>query len=170
MAYVSGIPARRNSHLIPAGIALLLGGLVAPLHITLLGASWPLIWVPFAVVAMWPGRASALPSALMLLLGGLWVDWATLGPMGQWSLVYLVTYAVMRPDTSESGRGMAVQVARAVPALLVALPVLALTGRFVYGVWPEWTVVARGIVVFALSVPVLALGREIFASRLSGDD
>lgn len=171
MAVVSNTaPVRRNSHLVPAVLALAVCGLVSPLHVTLFGASWPLIWLPLAVVALWPRQASALPSAVLLLLGGLWVDWATLGAPGQWALVFLVTYAVMRPDQSEPRRGLISAYARAGLALLVAVPVLALVGRGVYGVWPDWLVLGRGVSVMLLALPAIALIRDLLAGRASRYD
>ena len=168
--YAASAPVRRNSHLIPAALALAVAGLLSPLHVSLFNVSWPLVWLPFAVVALWPRQASAVPSAVILFFGGLWVDVATLGALGQWPLIFLVTYAVVRPDMAEPGGGVARSLARVATALLVAVPVLALSGRFVYGVWPDWGVVGRGLFVLIVSLPFIALLRDLFAGRLSRDD
>lgn len=170
MAYASASLPRRNGHLLPAAVALLLAGMAAPLHIVLGGASWPLIWLPFSIVALWPRQVAALPSAILLLLGGLWVDWTTLGATGQWASVFLITYAVVRPDLAESVRGMVSGLARTGQALLIGLPVLVLTGRVVYGLWPDVMALSRGLLVLLLLLPLIIVIRDLFAGRLSRND
>lgn len=170
MTFLPTTVVRRNSHLVPAGLALALTGLMSPLHITLAGQSWPLIWLPFAVVALWPRQASALPSAFLLFAGGLWVDVATLGAPGQWPLVFLTTYAVLRPDWSEPGRGLVRGFLRTVQALLVGVPVLLLSGWAVWTGWPDAAMLGRGLAVLLLSLPLIIVLRDLFAGRLSSDD
>ena len=170
MAFVSQAPIRRNSHLVPAALALGLAGLLSPVHLSLFGQSWPLTWLAFAVMALWPRQASPVPSALLLFAGGLWVDWATLGAPGQWALVFALTYAVVRPDQSEPMRGLGTSVWRVVMALLVGVPVFVLSGWFVYGAWPDGLALGRGLLVLLVTLPLIAVLRDVFAGRLTRED
>ena len=170
MAFVSQAPVRRNSHLIPAGFALVVTGLLCVLHMRFLGVSWPLLWLPFAVVSLWPRQASPVPSAVLIFIGGLWVDWVTLGVPGQWPAVMLVTYAILRPDLGEPVRGVVVAYARFAQALIIGVPVFVLSGRLVYTVWPDPFALLRGIAIVIVLLPLIALVRDLAAGRLSGDD
>jgi hypothetical protein len=170
MVYVAPRIVRRNGHLVPAAIALFLAGLISPLHIIVFGLSWPLLWVPLAIVGLWPRQASSLPSSLILFVAGLWIDWVTLGAVGQWPLVFVAVYAFTRPDLAEPGRGLVRGLARSASALLIGFVLFALSGWFIYGVWPDAGVVAKGVVVFVLSLPVIILLRDLIAGRTGQDD
>lgn len=170
MTFVSTTSARRNSHLVPAALALALTGLLSPLHINLLGQTWPLVWLPFAVVALWPRQASAVPSAVLLFIGGLWVDVATLGAPGQWPLVFLATYSILRPDWAEPGRGVLRGILRVIQALAVGVPVLLLSGWAVWGGWPDWAALGRGVAVLWVALPFLIVLRDLLGHRMSRDD
>ena len=170
MVYASPPVIRRNSHLVPAGLALFLLGLVAPLHLSLFGASWPLLWLPLAVVGLWPRQASCVPSALMLFVAGLWIDWVTLGAVGQWPLVFVGAYAIMRPDLADAGRGLVRGLSRCAGALLIGLIIFGLSGWFIYGVLPDIALLSRGVLVFAVSLPLLILLRDLIAGYAAQDD
>ena len=170
MVYAAPPVIRRNSHLIPTAIALVIVGLVSPLHVSLFGLSWPLLWVPVAILGLWPRRASALPSALLLFAAGLWIDWVTLGAVGQWPLVFVATYALTRPDMAEPGSGLLTGLARCARALLIAVALFVLSGWFVYGAWPEFGVLSRGVLVFVLCLPVMIGLRDLVARQTAKDD
>lgn len=161
---------QRNSHLIPATVLFLITGLLTVLEVRLFGQSWPLTWLPFAVVALWPRQVAILPSGLLMMVGGLWVDWTTLGAPGQWSLIFLMTYFFMRPGRKEGERGLTAGMARLALALMVGLPLFILTGRLLYGIWPDWSSLGRGVAIVIILTPVLILGRDMLARRMSGDD
>jgi hypothetical protein len=161
MAYLGVSPILRNERLIPAAVTLLIAGLVSAVDIRLFGQSWPLTWIPFAAVALWPRRVGLWASGLLLFVGGLWVDWTTWGAPGQWPLVFLLTYALIRPD---------IRMTRLTLALSVGLPVFILTGWTVYESWPDWGSLGRGVVVAVLLVPFMIFLRDKLAVRMSGDD
>ena len=138
MAYLDISRAQRNEQLVPAAFALLIIGLISAVDVRLFDESWPLTWLPFVVVALWPRRVSVWSSGILLLIGGLWVDWTTWGAPGQWPLVFLLTHALIRPDIRSDARGLGVGMTRFMIALLVGVPVLILTGWVVYESWPDW--------------------------------
>ncbi|GLQ19309.1 hypothetical protein ACFFUB_12885 [Algimonas porphyrae] len=170
MAALGAYPVHRNTHLIPAMLVFLLSGLLTVLELRLFGQSWPLTWLPLAVVALWPRQVAMLPTALLFMLGGLWVDWTTLGAPGQWSLVFLIAYLLVSPGRSEGDRGLTVGMSRFAATLAIGLPVFILTGRLVYGIWPDWAALGRGVCVATVLVPLLILGRDALARRMSRDD
>ena len=170
MTFASQTPVRRNGHLVPTALALAVTGLLCVLHLRLLGASWPLLWLPVTVVALWPSRVSPVLSALVLVAGGLWVDFATLGAPGQWPLVFLMIYAVIRPDQRAAPNGLVSGLSRVAVALIIAVAVLGLTGRIVYGVWPDVTSIGRGVLVAMLLSPLAIAGRAAATRAMSGDD
>ena len=170
MAYLGVSPVQRNERLFPAALALLATGLICAIDVRLFGQSWPLTWLPFAVVALWPRKVGVWPSGVLLLAGGLWVDWTTWGAPGQWPLVFLITYALIRPDIRGSARGLAEGLTRFNLALLVGVPVLALSGWAVYESWPDPGALGRGIVATLLLVPVMIFLRDGLAGRMGGED
>lgn len=170
MAYLGTAPIQHNERLIPAAFALLGTGLISVLEIRLFGQSWPLTWLPFAVVALWPRQVGVWPSGLLLLLGGLWIDWTSWGAPGQWPLIFLTTYGIIRPDFRGEARGLGAGMTRFFFALLVGVPVLVLSGWAVYEAWPDWGTLGRGLVMATLLVPVLVYMRDRIARRMSQDD
>jgi hypothetical protein len=170
MAYLGVTPVQHNERLFPAALALLLAGLFSVLEVRVFGQSWPLTWLPFAVVALWPRQVGVWPTGLILLLGGLWVDWTSWGAPGQWPLVFLLTYAVIRPDFREGARGLAAGMSRFALSLCVGVPVLILTGWTVYESWPDWGTLGRGIIITLLLVPLLIGVRDRLAGRMSFED
>lgn len=170
MAYLGVNPAQRNARLIPAAFALVLMGLICVVDIRLFNQSWPLTWLPFTIVALWPRRVGALQTGLLLLVGGLWVDWTTWGAPGQWPLVFLLTYALIRPDINDAARGLGPGMKRFTLALLIGVPVLIATGWVVYESWPDWAVLGRGILMATLTAPIIILVRDGVAARMSQDD
>lgn len=169
MAYLGVAPIQRNERLIPAAFALLLVGLLSVIEVRLFGQSWPLTWMPFAIVALWPRQVGVWPSGLLLLLGGLWLDWTSWGAPGQWPLVFLLTYALIRPDIRGSARGFGAGMTRFALALLVGVPVLILTGWAVYEAWPDWGTLGRGLVMTTCLMPILIYLRDTLANRMSVD-
>ena len=170
MAYLGVNPILRNERLIPAAFTLLLAGLISAVDVRLFGQSWPLTWIPFAAVSLWPRRVGLWGSALLLFIGGLWVDWTTWGAPGQWPLVFLLTYALIRPDIRGSARGLASGMTRFTLALAVGLPVFVLTGWTIYESWPDWGSLGRGVVVAVILVPIMIFMRDKLAVRMGGDD
>lgn len=170
MAYLGTSPALRNEKLIPAALALLIAGLISALDIRFFGSTWPLTWIPFAAVALWPRRVGVWPSSLLLFIGGLWVDWTTWGVPGQWPVVFLLTYALIRPDIREGARGLAAGMTRFILALCVGLPVFILTGWAIYEVWPDWELLGRGVAVAFIVAPLMIFIRDRLAIRMSQDD
>ncbi|MEM7729215.1 MAG: hypothetical protein AAF311_08055 [Pseudomonadota bacterium] len=170
MATLGVTPIMHNERLYPAAFALLVTGLFSVVDVRLFGESWPLTWLPFAVVALWPRQVSVWPTGLLLLLGGLWVDWTSWGAPGQWPLVFLLTYAVIRPNARSATRGLLAGLSRFAVALLIGVPVFLGTGWIVYGSFPDWAVLARGLVATFLLLPFLILVRDGLAGRMSEDD
>ena len=170
MTFASQTPIRRNSHVIPTAIGLVLAGLLCVLHLRLFGMGWPLLWLPVAVVALWPSRVGPVLSGLVLAVVGLWVDFVTLGAPGQWSFVFLSVYLAIRPDLRLPPDGFATALARVAAALLVAAIVFTLTGRAIYGSWPDLAPMGRGLLTTLLLSPVVIAVRAALARSLSGDD
>lgn len=169
MAYHSNQIIERNSTLIPAGLSLVLTGLASAVHINFIGASWSLIWLPFIIVALWPRRTGIFASACLIFLAGLWVDWTTLGAIGQWPLVYLISYFGTRPDKPSMENGIIPAYRRLGLALIIGVPVYIATGWIVYGVFPDWYALFRGVAFAALILPIVALIRDNLAQRFGRD-
>ena len=170
MTFVSQTPVRRNGHAVPMVLALALAGLLCVLHLRLFGQSWPLMWLPVAVVALWPSRVGPALSGVVLCAAGLWVDFVTLGAPGQWSIAFLAVYVALRPDLRPPPQGFVSALARVAAALLVAAVMVTATGRLVYGSWPDVAALGRGVATAMLLSPLVIAARAGVARSLSGDD
>jgi hypothetical protein len=169
MARLGVAPVMHNERLFPAAVALLLTGLISVLDIRLFGQSWPLTWLPFAVVLLWPRQVGLWASGLLLLIGGLWLDWSSWGAPGQWPLVFLLTFLIVRPDIRQ-GRGLGPGMSRFAAGLLVGVPVLVLTGWIVYESLPDWGTLGRGVAVAVIALPLMIFLRDRLAGRMGMED
>lgn len=166
MAFTTPQSAHRNVDLIPAILSLAVASLVSAVHIDLFGTTWSLLWLPFLIVALWPRRAHPLVTAVILFLAGLWLDWATLGAPGQWALVFLITFAILRPDLEARPRGVLAAYRRFGAALLLGVPVFIVTGWLVYRAWPDWISLVKGVSLAALILPVISFLRDRIALQM----
>ena len=169
MAFTTSTPVNPGKTLLPSTIALIIAVLLSPIHVSALGVSWSLIWLPFLVLALWSRSAPIFPTAIAFFIGGMWVDWVTLGALGQWSFVYLVTILVRFSPRASKESGIGRAYIRFGLCLLVGLPVYALTGWAVYASLPDWLTLCRGLLFVAILVPPVAALRDVVARRYGQD-
>jgi len=105
---------------------------------TLFDVTVSLRWLPLIPIALWPRTAPPIPSIIALFLLGVFQDWVGYAVPGQWALVYVLCFAVLRPFQRIKPLDFVQALLLWIISTLIAFSVLTLSGRFIYGVWPAW--------------------------------
>jgi cell shape-determining protein MreD len=121
-------------------------------------------FVPLLVILLWPRRANGPISVAGVFIAGLFTDWATGGVLGQWALIYVLGFALLRPEI----RNMPFAFLRALLAWFVlaglAAVLLYASGQFVFGVPADVVAILRQILLATAILPFLLIIRN----RLAG--
>lgn len=153
--FTSVLPSRRAGHLRQAVVLVFVLTVLGVINISAFGWNLSLQWLPLVAVALWPRGAYPIYSIIALLILGVFQDWVSFGVPGQWALIYLLTYAFIRPferiKTLNFGGGLVVWCI----AMTVALVTIAFTGRVIYSDWPNWVVLFRMAGIASLFFPLI---------------
>ncbi len=60
--------------------------------------------LPLAAIYLWPRGSDPLVSTAMIAVSGLFLDFVSASPAGQWVLVFLITFGVLRPYARNAER------------------------------------------------------------------
>lgn len=127
-----------RGHLWQASLSVFILSILGIVSFTAFGLNISLQWIPLMGVALWPRTATPIFSVIALLLLGLFQDWLGYGVPGQWAFLYLFLFLIIRPfermKLLNFGKGISLWFT----SVLVGLLVLTITGRLIYGVWPDW--------------------------------
>jgi len=96
--YEMQAPIRKKTPAIVAAIALFLVGAISIGGFHAFGSRYGFGFLPILVLAIWPRYASPLLSIALVFCAGFFVDWATGGILGQWALIFVVIWGVLRPE------------------------------------------------------------------------
>lgn len=163
-------PSRPVLPAVIAGIALILAGVLSVGGLNIFGARYGFGFCPLIVIAIWPRQAHNVLSVFLIFLAGIFTDWATAGVVGQWSLTLVVTWALMRPELrSEPFSPMSFGLIWFGICCLAVL-LLTLSGRFVFGLFPDFSTFARQALIATLFLPVIMLLRAPLARLFSDGD
>jgi len=164
-------PQRKFLPALLAGLALFLAGALSVAGINLFGVRTGFGFVPLLVLAVWPRHANTLISLALVFFAGLFTDWGTGGIYGQWALAFVLVWGFFRPE--HRGSPFAPQglffVWLAICGL--AMVVIALSGYFVFGIFPDFAVLGRQMILATICLPAVMLLRRALAVRFSdGED
>lgn len=121
----------------------------------------------YAVIHYFTLRREAQVPEIIVFTSGLTLDVLTGGPLGYWSLVFLIGYAIAALQAPAMGSGRGRRWALAAMALaLVALFEWALASLY-YLELADWRPIALGAAGVALAYPMLAFVLQSFASASS---
>jgi len=168
MAFVTPATTTRVLPVLLAFLALVLAGALSLLTINVWQRGVTFYLLPLLVVALWPRGVSGVLSVVSLFIGGLWLDWVTQGASGHWSLIFLIYYAVMRPHQHPPSLSFGAAFLSWGVAVLLGLAALGLTGRGLYGIWPDWAQLVWQAGLATLFLPIL-WGIRVVVGRLISD-
>lgn len=146
-----------------AGVALILAGAFSVGGVNAFDFRFGFGFFPLIVIAIWPRQAHSLVSLLLIFFAGVFTDWATGGIVGQHALILTVIWGVMRPELRSGPYALLSFLPIWVAACGLAIVLYALTGRFVYGVWPDYYVFVREMLAATVLIPIILLLRARLA-------
>lgn len=163
-------PVRKVLPALIAGVALILSGALSIGGVNMFGAYFGFSFVPLLVLTIWPRHANTGVSLIFVFLAGLFTDWGTGGIIGQWALVFLVIWGLLRPEL----RGLPFSPIGLLTAWIaicgLSFILLSVSGWFVFGVMPDFAALGRQAVSATLLLPVALLMRYIFAKRIGENE
>jgi len=148
-------------HYAPACLALLISGFVSVLHVNLPGGSVSLLLLPMLIVSLWPRGVNAIVTIITFFLMGIFMDWGTHGALGQWALVYLAIFSVLRPDRRDGPVRFINAIVLWLLGLLIGTGALIVTGWMVYAALPSFTVLLRQALLVSALMPFVIVIRNI---------
>lgn len=160
-------PQRKIFPAIVAGIALLLAGSVSIAGLNIFGLRTGFGFIPLLVLAIWPRQANALVSLGFVFLAGLFTDWATGGIYGQWALTFVLIWGFLRPELRGSPYSPLSFFLVWLAICGLALVTLSMTGYFVFGIFPDLSVLGRQMILATICLPAAILLRRGLAMRFS---
>lgn len=170
---IGGLAPKRvikKTSFLPVLIAFTICVFVAFMHVNVAGRVLSLLCLPLLFVALWPRNLNAQLSILIFLFAGLFVDWGSAGAPGQWALVYLAVFAVTRPDQRLAPLSFWLAIRNWFVAVVIAAIILIVSGSFVYGVWPNFAVLAWQFGAMTALLPILYLFRRVMYYIFSHPD
>jgi len=165
--YEMHAPVRKKTPAIVAGVALFVAGAISIGWINAFGSNVGFGFIPLLVIAIWPRLANPLLSLALVFAAGLFTDWATNQIVGQWALVFTVTWGFLRPELRSSPYAPVSLFFVWLATCGLALILLSLSGWFVRGVMPDLSALGRQMILATLLLPIILLLRNLIAKRLS---
>ena len=153
-----------------AGFILFVMGALSILSINIFGYELGFGFVPLLVLLIWPRRANEIVSLILVFLAGIFTDWGTAGAIGQSSLVYIVTWALFRPELRVEPYAIrSLIIIWGLIGLLVSALILG-TGLFIYRVVPDVQSLFLQFILASLIIPIFLLLRFWIVSRFINRD
>jgi len=168
--YEMQAPIRRKLPAVLAGVALLFAGALSIGGVNIFGWQFSFAFVPLVVLAIWPRDANSLLSLALVFAAGLFTDWATGTPWGQWALVFSVTWGVLRPELRSSPYAPVSFFFVWIATCGLAVVLLTLSGWFVFRVFPDFGAFGRQMIFATLLLPVILLLRRGISKRFAERD
>lgn len=160
-------PTRKVWPALIAGLALFIAGAASIAGVRLFGVRVGFGFVPLLVLAIWPRRAHALISIVLVFSAGLFTDWATGGVVGQWALVFVLIWGFLRPELRGSPFAPIGLFLIWLATCGLALVVLSMSGYFVFGILPDLAPLGHQMIFATLLLPLLLLLRRGLEMRFS---
>lgn len=124
------------------------------LNFALFGFEFSLQWLPLLAVALWPSGASPIRSIIALLILGLIHDWLVFGIPGQWALIFILSFAAIRPYERIRSLTFGQAILFWMISVSIGFAVFSITGRLIYDQWPNWVAMFRAILSATIIFPL----------------
>ena len=124
------------------------------LNFALFGFEFSLQWLPLLAVALWPKGASPIRSVIALLILGLVHDWLVFGIPGQWALIFILSFAAIRPYERIRSLTFGQAVLFWLISVAIGVAVFSISGRMIFDQWPNWNAMFRAILSATILFPL----------------
>jgi len=161
MTFVTQTGTTTTRHFALACFSLFVCSVLSVLNINLPGGSVSLLLLPLLIVSLWPRVVNSIISIAAFFIMGILVDWGTNGALGQWAMIYLAVYAVLRPDRREQSVSFIGAVGLWLLGLLVGTVMLIVTGWIVYAALPNFVGLLKQVVLVSLLMPIVVAVRSV---------
>jgi len=145
--------ASSGGHLRQAILTTMVLSFFGILNFALFGFEFSLQWLPLLAVALWPKGASPIRSVIALLILGLIHDWLVFGIPGQWALIFILSFAAIRPFERIKSITLGQAVFSWIICIGVGVAVFSASGRLIYDQWPNWVALFRAILSASILFP-----------------
>lgn len=162
-------PIRSVKAAIFAALALFFGGALSIISVNIAGQSISFAFIPLLVIAIWPRRASQIISVIFIFAAGLFTDWASGGVTGQWALVFLLVWMLLRPELRDNAYSISQFMLAWLAICGFAFGLLSVTGWFAYRVLPDYMAFSRQILLVTALLPPI-FGLRHWLARFSRSD
>lgn len=170
MYYEMQGPNRRTAPAVVAGLLLFLFGALSIGGISVFNLHFGFDFIPLLIIALWPRRARTFLSVILVFLAGLFTDWGTGGVIGQWALIFTVSWALLRPELSGTPYSPTRLIFAWLAICVLAVVLISVSGRFVFDVFPDLASLGRQIILVTLLFPIAAFWRHWIADRLGENE
>lgn len=150
-------------------VGLLVVMLLSLITFNIVGTPVTFLFIPLIVIFLWPKNADLLFSYILIFLAGLIFDFVSADTPGAWALVFLIGFAMMRPNQ----RGQESRLAETWVNFSVWMLVLA----FIYLVLDflgvretDWIPFVYSLTLTVLVFPLLYYARRIVRTLIVSDD
>lgn len=161
-----------GGHLRQAVLTTAMLSFLGVLNFSLFGFDFSLQWLPLLAVSLWPKGASPVRSVIAILILGLIHDWLVFGIPGQWALIFLLSFAAVRPFERLKSLTFGQAIIYWALSVAIGATVFALSGRMIYDQWPNWVAMFQAIVSATILLPFFWLFQQwvqvLLAKRMDG--
>jgi len=138
MNALSSSSVASRGHIWQAVLTAFILSLLGIISFSAFGYQVSLQWLPLLAIALWPRNATPIVSVIAILLLGLFQDWLGYGVPGQWAFVYLLLFIIIRPFERLKPLHFGQASMLWLMSSIFTAVTLTLTGRLIYGVWPDF--------------------------------
>ncbi|MBL4853239.1 MAG: hypothetical protein JKY25_03270 [Robiginitomaculum sp.] len=132
----------------------------AMLSVDLPGLHFGLSFLPVTAIYYWPARASYSWSLLAIFIYGLFYDMVSAGPLGIWTLSFLILYIVLGGRITVKNSLLYNLIGYAMCVIFVFV-LVAMFGRLSTGHWPQLYLLLMNALVAIAVFPVLYWVRSL---------
>ncbi|MEP1230567.1 MAG: hypothetical protein ABJG88_07810 [Litorimonas sp.] len=161
MTFVTPHINTSSRNFIPASLSLFVCVFLSVLHINIAGESISLLLLPLLIVSLWPREVNTVVTIGTFFVIGIFLDWGTNGVLGQWAIVYLTVFAILRPNRRDHSLSFFNAVSLWCAGLAIATVMLIITGWLAYGVLPNFTTLFRQALLICAFMPVVVFTRNL---------
>jgi len=163
--------AKAHGHALMAGGAGFVLVILSTLSLRMGRFETSFIYIPLVAVIMWPRQASRVMTSVMLFLMGMLLDILSAGPVGLWAMIYMISYAIIRPDLRSVNKGLMHEWGRFCLTLGLVNIIIACLTFFITGptAWlPLILQSSTALIVFPLIYAIWKFLRDTFFSSDPG--
>ena len=161
MSFRNYIEGYNPNYFLPATAALFLACVISVLHINLPGGAISFQLLPLLIISLWPRGINSILTIITFFLMGLFMDWGSQGALGQWAVIYLSLFAIMRPDRRDRPLSVFFSIKAWLMGVLIGGCALIVTGWFAYGIGPNFIVLFQQALLVTILIPAILFLRYI---------